>query len=64
MFSQEVIKKMLEKIIEHLKNANMAAVRRGTKLNLGTLYSIRDGKNENPRIKTVEKLAEYFKNMD
>ena len=33
------------------------------KVPFGTLYKIRDGITKNPRVKTVEKIAKYFRGV-
>jgi len=48
---------VLKAIRDELKNANCAEISRNTGLHLNTIYNIRDGRDTNPKIDTLEKLA-------
>ena len=51
---------ILADIIEHLKKANLSRAARETGISRQTLTKLRDGVEDNPTIKTVQALAEYF----
>lgn len=50
----------LESLKQKLKSGNIAEAARVTGVSLATLYNIASGANDNPRLKTVELLEEYF----
>lgn len=58
----EITMSTLESLKAKLKNGNIAEASRVTGISLATLYNIASGSNDNPRIKTVEALEDYFSN--
>lgn len=52
----------LESLKQKLKSGNIAEASRVTGVSLATLYNIASGANDNPRLKTVELLEDYFSN--
>lgn len=48
---------VLKAIKDGLKGANCAELSRKTGLHPNTIYNIRDGRDTNPKIDTLEKLA-------
>ena len=47
-----------------LEESTLAKVSRDTGIHVNTLYSIKNGENENPTLKTVITLCNYFKKKE
>lgn len=51
----------LEYVVSMLQDTNLSAVAQRVKLSYRTVWSIANGTNTTPAFKTVQKLANYFR---
>lgn len=51
----------LDYVVAQMKDTNLQAVARATKLSYRTVWSIANGKNTAPSFTSVKKLADYFR---
>jgi DNA-binding Xre family transcriptional regulator len=50
----------IEQIRQALADRRLSVVAQATGISYGTLYGIREGKNDNPGVKTMERLGAYL----
>lgn len=55
---------MLKKLVADLNKYEMAEIVFKTGLSVGTVNAIRNGSNDNPTIKTVEKLQQFIETKE